>query len=51
MLQQSCDDASDTVLIENNRVTRKWVATPIWTNSIIFNENSTSGVIAELSQH
>ena len=29
-LRQPGDDASDTVLIENNGVTRKWVATPIW---------------------
>ena len=24
MLRQLCDDASDTILIENNRVTLKW---------------------------
>ena len=34
------DDASDTVLIENNGAARKWVATPIESDSIGFNENS-----------
>ena len=35
-----CDDASDTVLIENNGVTRKWVATPFWIDSIVFSKNN-----------
>ena len=49
MLQQLCDDASDTVLIENNGVTQKWVATPIWSDSTVFDENIIASVIAELS--
>ena len=49
-LRQLCGDASDTVLIENNEVTRKWVATPFWSDSIVFNENRIASVIAELSQ-
>ena len=35
-LWELCNDASDTVLIENNGVTRKWVATPFWSDSIVF---------------
>ena len=42
-----CDD-SDNVLIEN-KVIQRWVATPIWSDSIVFNANSTVNVIAELS--
>ena len=38
--RQLCDDASVTVLIENNGVAGKWVATPFWSDSIVFNENS-----------
>ena len=34
-LRQLCDDANNTVLIENNGVTRKWVATPFWSDSIV----------------
>ena len=49
MLQQLCDDATDTVLIENNGVAQKWVATPIWSDSIVFYENIIASVIAELS--
>ena len=47
-VQQLCDDASDTVLIENNGVAPKRVATPIWSDSIVFNENSIASVITEL---
>ena len=50
MLQQLCYDASDTVLIENNGVARKWVATPFWSYSIVFNENTIASIIAELSE-
>ena len=50
MLWQLCDDASDTVLIENNGVARKWVAIPFWSNSVVFNDSSITSVIAELSQ-
>ena len=35
-LKQLCDDTSDNVLIEKNGVTQKWVATPIWSDSAIF---------------
>ena len=44
-------DASDTVFTENNGVAQEWAAIPIWSNSIVFNENSIPTVIAELSQH
>ena len=44
------DDARDTVLIENNGVTPKWVATPFWSDSIVFSENSITSVMGELSQ-
>ena len=49
-LQQLCDDASDSVLIENNGVTWKWVTTPFWSDSIVCNENRIASIIAELSQ-
>ena len=45
-LRQLCDEASDTVLIENSGVTRKWVATPFLSDSIAFNENRITSVIA-----
>ena len=44
------DDSSDTVFIENNGVARKWVATPIWSDSIVLNESSIARVITELSR-
>ena len=40
-------NASDTVLIEINRVAQKWVATLNWSDATVFSENS----IAKLSQH
>ena len=39
-LRQLCDDASDPVLIENNGITRKWIATQFLTDSIVFRETS-----------
>ena len=48
--QQCCDDTSDTVLNEKNGVTWKWIATPIWSGSLVFNENGIASVITELSQ-
>ena len=51
MLRQLCDNASDTILIESNRVAWKWVATSFQSGSIVFNENSMASIIAELSQH
>ena len=49
-LRQRCDDACDSVLIEINGVTWKWVANPIWSNSVDFNENRIASIIAALSQ-
>ena len=51
MLQQLRDDASNTVLIENNEFIQKWVVTHFWSDSIVCNENSIASIIAELSQH
>ena len=48
MLRQLCDGASNTVLIENNDVTRKWVAIPFWSDSIIFNDSSITSIIARV---
>ena len=39
MLRQLCNSTSNTVLIENNGVTRKWV------DSIVFNENSIASIM------
>ena len=50
-LWQLCDDASNTVLIETNGVTPEWGCNPFLSNSIVFNENSITSVIKELSQH
>ena len=38
------------LLIENNGVAWKRVATPIWSNSIVFNENNIVSIITELLQ-
>ena len=48
ILWQCYDDASNTALIENNGVTQKWVSTPFWGDSIVFNENSIANVTAAL---
>ena len=49
---QCCDDASDAALIETNGVAPEWVAklvaTPFWSESIVFNASSITSVIAEL---
>ena len=47
MLRQLYNDASDTVLIENNGVAPDWGCNPFSSDSIIFNENSTTSVIAQ----
>ena len=47
MVQLCDDDASNTVLIENNGVTWKWVTTPNRSDSFVFNENRIASVIAE----
>ena len=38
------------VLTENNGVAKKWVATPFWSDSIVFNESRIASIIAELLQ-
>ena len=43
-LRQLCDDARNTVLIENNGVAQKWVATPFWSNSILFHKNTIASI-------
>ena len=45
-----CGDASYSVLIENNGVTEKLIATTLWSNTIVFNENIIASVMAEWSQ-
>ena len=50
VLRQLCDDTSDSDLIENNGVAQKWVATPFWSDSFVFNDNSVASVITELSK-
>ena len=40
MLRQCCNDTSDTVLIENNRVASEWGCSPFWSNCIVFNQTS-----------
>ena len=42
MLQQCCDDTTDTVLIESNGVAPDWSCKPFWSDFIVFNENSIS---------
>ena len=51
MQQQLCKEASNTVIIENNGVPWKYVATPFWSNPIVFNKNNIASIIPELSQH
>ena len=49
---QPCHDASDTAIIENNRVTPEWVAIQFWGNSTclnFFNETNIASVIAVLT--
>ena len=47
------DESSDSVLIESNGITQIWVATPIYSVSIVFSETSISiaSVIKALTQH
>ena len=49
-LRQLCDEACDSVLIENNGVTPEWVCNLFSSDSTDFNENRVASVIAELSQ-
>ena len=46
MQHQYRNDDSNPALIGNNRVTPEWVATPIASDSIDFNERSVASVIA-----
>ena len=46
---QLCNDASNSVLIQNNRVTPDLGCNPFWRNSIVCNENRITSIIAELS--
>ena len=48
MLCQLCDDANDTVLIENNRVTPECGCNPFSGDSIFINDNNIVSVIPEL---
>ena len=48
--RQRCDDACDSVLIENNSVAPEWVCNPFSSISIDFNENRIASVIAEWSK-
>ena len=50
MLWQLCDDASGSILIENNGMTQEWARNLFSSDSIVFNENRIASVIAELSQ-
>ena len=43
---QLCNDASDSAVIENNRVTTEWDCNPFSSDSIVFNENSITRIIA-----
>ena len=48
-LRQLCNDASNTVLIENNAGAPDWGCNPFPSDSIVFNENKITSVIEELS--
>ena len=48
-LRQRCDDACDSVLIENNGIAPDWVCNPFSSDSIVFNENRIASVIVELT--
>ena len=50
-LRQLCNDASDSVLIENNGVALGWGYNPFSSDSIVLNDIRIASVIAELSQH
>ena len=49
MLPQLCNDASTTVLIENNRVLSELGCNPFSSDPIVFNENSIAGIVAALT--
>ena len=47
--RQICDDACDSVLIENSGVASKWVANLFWSDFIVFNENTITSVFTALT--
>ena len=47
--RQHCNDACDSVFIENNRVAPEWVRNPFSSDSTVFNENRITSVIAVLT--
>ena len=49
MLPQLCNDACDSVLIENNVVPPEWGCDPLSSDSTDSNENRIARVITELS--
>ena len=49
MLQQLCDNTSNTVLIENNGAAPDWRYNPFWSDSIVFNESSIASVVVALT--
>ena len=49
MLRQLCNDASDSVLTENNGVAPEYGCNPFSSDSIVFNENRVTRVMAELT--
>ena len=49
-LQQLCDGASNTVLIENNVVVPEWGCNPFPGDFVVFGENIITSVNAELLQ-
>ena len=51
MLQQLCDDDSDSVLIENNGITPDSGCNPFSSDTVVFNEKRIASVITELLQH
>ena len=50
MQQKICDDASDSVLIENNAVAAESGCNLFLSDSIVFNESRVTSTIAELTQ-
>ena len=48
-LQQLCNDASDSVLIDNNGDTQDWSSNIFSSDTVVFNENRVASVIAELT--
>ena len=47
--RQRCDDACDSVLIENNRVAPEWGCNLFSSDSFVFNENRIASVITALT--